>query len=165
MKKIKFILYGLLIGAICAFFGSLVFALFLMTVFFGTDAFHTNLFDFFMALGIVTFYCLEYAILPGALGGAYLARWLEKAERTPKEVTQRGLIVGAAAGLAASAATILFFYRSSVYDWALLLMGYTALAALVAAGMSWFAARWLARKKPKFAPVVPQDLSCPSEAT
>ena len=147
MKKTKFTLYGLLLGAACAAYGSAIFAALLIFIFYGFNIVNMNPFDVFMNFVFATLFCAMYSALPGALGGLYLARWLTPSERTPQEVRRRGLIVGAAAGLAISA------FVSSVilqFNVDLSTLGYAVLATLVAAGMSWLAARLLAKDRKKF---------------
>ena len=143
MKKIKFILYGLLIGALCAVcgsfgFGAIVAALLLWRTGVGT---------LLSAMGFAIIYSAMFSILPGAAGGAYLARWLEKAERTQPEITRHSLLVGAAAGLVAGFGFIAIVLRFFI-DF--MTFCFAVLAILVAAGASFLAAKWLARKKNNF---------------
>mgnify|MGYP006781579967 CR=1 FL=1 len=92
-------------------------------------------------------YSAVFAILPGAVGGAYLARWLETSERTPRDVTFHSLLIGGLAGLVAVLAFIVIFLRFWV-DW--MTAVFALLAIAVAAVCSLLAAKFLARKKTKF---------------
>ena len=139
----KFTLYGLLIGALCAVFGSFGFgavaAILLL--------WRTDVGTLLSVMGFAVIYSAVFSSIPGAAGGAYLARWLEKAARTQQETTRHSLLVGALAGLAASLAFTGLALQFSVDATTL---GFAALAVIVAAGMSWLCARWLAKKKSKF---------------
>jgi len=145
MKKIAFPLYGALIGAIFAVFGGIVFGAFPAVFIFGFT--NPDLGQFLVAFGFAGLYSVAFAILPGAVGGAYLARWLETSERTPRDVTFHSLLVGALAGLVAALAFIVLVLRFLV-DW--MTAAFALLAVVVAAVSSLLAAKFLAKKKSKF---------------
>ncbi|MEW5942157.1 MAG: hypothetical protein AB1750_21025 [Chloroflexota bacterium] len=147
MKKTKFTLYGLLIGAVCAVYGSAIIALLVTLIYYGSRIFSAFWPDILMLILIVIFFSVMYSIVPGAVGGLYLARWIGQSERTPEEIRQRGLIVGAAAGVAVSAfvASVILQFNMDA-----LMTAYALLAILVSAGMSWLAASLLAKDRKKF---------------
>ncbi len=150
MKKFAFPLYGALIGAIFAVFGGIFFGAIPAATIFGFI--NTDPGQFLVAFGFAGLYSSAFAILPGAVGGAYLARWLEKSERTPRDVTFHSLLIGGLAGLVAVLAFIAIFLRFWV-DW--MTAVFALLAIAVAAVTSFLAAKFLARKKGKFVPSNP----------
>lgn len=143
MRIYRFTLYGALLGALFAVLGSFVFGplavlLLIPRADIGTIA---------VGFGYAVIYSVIFSIVPGTVGGAYLARWLEASERTPREVTQRSLFVGGVAGFAAGigfAGLVLRFNVDSAT------IGFIVLATTVASVASLLAARWLARKKSRF---------------
>jgi uncharacterized membrane protein len=145
MKKHKFAFYGALIGAIFAVFGGIFFGAIPAATIFGFV--NPNPGQFLVGFGFAGLYSVVFAILPGAIGGAYLAHWLEKSERTPRDVTFHSLLIGGLAGLVAVLAFIVIFLRFWV-DW--MTAVFALLAIAVAAGASFLAAKFLARKKGKF---------------
>ena len=145
MKHYAFTFYGLLIGAIFAVFGGAFFGVIPAATIFGLV--NPNPGQFLVAFGFAGLYSVAFAILPGAVGGAYLARWLETAERTPRDVTFHSLLIGALAGLVAALAFIILILRFLV-DW--MTAAFALLAILVAAVSSLLAAKFLAKKKEKF---------------
>ena len=145
MKPIKFILYGFLVGAIFAVFAGILFGVIPVLVIFGFRLDDPG--QLLVMFGFSGLYSVAFAVFPGALGGAYLARWLEDADRTPSEIARRSLFVGALAGLVASLAFIGIVLQLGID---LMTFGLTVLAVAVAAGTSFLAAKWLAIKKSKF---------------
>ena len=145
MTKIKFPLYGALIGAIFAIFGGIVFGAFPAATIFGFV--NPDPGQFLVAFGFAGLYSVAFAILPGAVGGAYLARWLETSERTPRDVTFHSLLIGALAGLVAALAFIVLVLRF-LMDW--MTAAFALLAIIVASVSSLLAAKFLAKKKAKF---------------
>jgi hypothetical protein len=145
MKKMTFTLYGALIGAIFAVFGGILFGVVPAVAIFGF--LNPDPGQFLVAFGFAGLYSVAFAILPGAGGGAYLARWLEKSERAPRDVTFHSLLIGGLAGLAAVLAFIGIFLRFGM-DW---MSAVFALLAIAVASVSGFlAAKFLAKKKEKF---------------
>ena len=145
MKSIKFILYGFLVGALFAIFAGILFGAIPVLVIFGFRLDDPG--QLLVMFGFAGLYSIAFAVLPGALGGAYLARWLEGADRAPHEIKRRSLLVGAMAGLAASLAFIGIVMQFGID---LMTFNFTVVAVIVAAGTSFLAARWLAKKKSKF---------------
>lgn len=145
MKDIRFILYGFLIGAIFAVFAGILFGVIPILLIFGFS--FGDLGEALVMFGYAGLYSVIFAIFPGAMGGAYLASWLEKSERTPVEITRRALLVGAVAGFVAAFSFIAIIFQFMM-DW--LTLGFGVLAIAVAAVTSLLAARWLAKKKSKF---------------
>lgn len=152
MKKIQFTLYGLLIGALFAIFGGIFFGAIIVLVAMGIPTTFDDIGQFAFGFGVAGLYSAAFALIPGAIGGAYLAYWFGKSERTPREVTHHGMLIGALAGLI-TAIACLGILRFS-FDW--VMFGYTILAIAVASGMSFLAAKYLAQKKEKFAKAKPQ---------
>ena len=146
MKKLAFSLYGFLIGALFAVFGGMLFAIIPVTVML-YGMLTSDIGQFFVIYGFAGLFSVGFAFIPGAVGGAYLARWLEKSERAPHDVTRHSLLVGALAGLAASLAFIVFILDFNA-DWTV--FGFAILAIAVASGASLLTARFLAKKKEKF---------------
>lgn len=146
MKKYKFTLYGALMGALVAIFGGIFFSAISAFVVFGRFGADNDFGQILVAFGFAGLYSVAFAIAPGAIGGAYLARWLETSERTPRDVTFHSLLIGGLAGLVAVLAfiAILRFW----VDW--MTAVFALLAIAVAAGASFLAAKFLARKKAKF---------------
>ena len=145
VRKFKFTLYGFLIGALFAIFAGTLFGVIPILLIFGFS--FGDLGQILVMFGYAGLYSVIFAIFPGALGGAYLASWLEKSERTPAEITRRGLLVGAVAGFVAAFAFVAIVFQFSM-DW--MTLGFGVLAIAVAAIISLLAARWLAKKKSKF---------------
>ncbi|MBV6396253.1 MAG: hypothetical protein HFACDABA_01851 [Anaerolineales bacterium] len=145
MKKLIFPLYGFLVGAALSVFASILFAMIAIMLLFGFPIYDPS--ELLVMMGYAGLYSVMFAFLPGASGGAYLAHWLSVSERTASEVTRRGLLVGAIAGLITSLACIGFVFYGSV-DWTVL--GFTLLAMAIASVTSLLAARFLAKKKSKF---------------
>ncbi|MBI5935564.1 MAG: hypothetical protein HY867_17825 [Chloroflexi bacterium] len=143
--KFKFPLYGALIGSIFAIFGGIIFGAIPAATIFGFI--NTDPGQFLVGFGFAGLYSVVFAILPGAVGGAYLARWLETSERTPRDVTFHSLLVGALAGLVAALAFIVLALRFLV-DW--MTAAFALLAIAVASVSSLLAAKFLAKKKAKF---------------
>lgn len=143
--KYKFSLYGALIGAIFAVFGGIFFGAIPAATIFGFI--NTDPGQFLVGFGFAGLYSVAFAILPGAVGGAYLARWLETAERTPRDITFHSLLIGALAGLVAALAFIVLVLRFLV-DW--MTAAFALLAIIVASVSSLLAAKFLAKKKAKF---------------
>ena len=149
MKKYYFTFYGLVIGALCAVFGSIGFSVVVIAILAGIISDPTI---FLASLGDGILYSAMFSVIPGALGGAYLARWLEKSERAPREIARHSLLVGALAGLVASLAFMEMVLQLWT-DW--MTYAFAALAIAVAAGAGFLAAKFLARKKGKFVPSNP----------
>ena len=147
MKKISFTLYGLLIGALFAIFGGIFFGAIIVLVMMGIPTTFNDLGEIAFGFGVAGLYSVAFALIPGAAGGAYLAYWLGKSERTPREVTRHGLLIGALAGLIAVIAFTGIFMHF-LFDW--MMFGFAILAIAVASGTSFLAAKYLARKKEKF---------------
>jgi uncharacterized protein YacL len=145
MKRYAFTFYGLLIGAVFGVFGGIFFGVIPAATIFGFS--NSDPAQFLFAFIFAGLYSSAFAILPGAVGGAYLARWLEKAERTPRDVTFHSLLIGALAGLVAALAFIVLVMRFLV-DW--MTAAFALLAMLVAAVSSLLAAKFLTKKKAKF---------------
>jgi len=150
MKRYAFTFYGLLIGAIFAIFGGIFFGAIPAATIFGFV--NPDFGQFLVAFGFAGLYSVAFAVLPGAVGGAYLARWLEKVERTPRDVTFHSLLIGGIAGLVAALAFIAIVFRFSM-DW--MTASFALLAIAVAAVSSLLAAKFLAKKKSKFVPTNP----------
>jgi uncharacterized protein YacL len=143
--KYKFPLYGALIGAIFAIFGGIFFGAIPAATIFGFI--NADPGQFLVGFGFAGLYSVAFAVLPGAVGGAYLARWLETSERTQRDVTFHSLLIGALAGLVAALAFIVLVLRFLV-DW--MTAVFALLAIAVAAVSSLLAAKFLAKKKAKF---------------
>jgi hypothetical protein len=155
MKTTKFTLYGLLLGAVCAAYGSAIFALLLVIGFYGFDLLKANPFDMLINFVWATLFSAMFSAAPGAVGGLILARWMTKSDWTPKEIRTRGLIVGAVAGLIASGVVVIFVFQP-IID--IVFLGYAALVTVISAGMSWLCAHLLAKDKQKFVSVEQQTL-------
>lgn len=145
MKKIAFPLYGALIGAIFAVFGGIVFGAIPAATIFGFT--NPDPGQFLFAFIFAGLYSSAFAIVPGAVGGAYLAHWLEKSERTPRDVTFHSLLIGGLAGLVAALACVAIVFQF-FFEW--MTAVFLLLAIAVAAGASLLAAKFLAKKKGKF---------------
>jgi len=152
MTKIKFTLYGLIIGAVCAAYGSAIFAALLTVTFYGFNIFNIDPFIVFLNFVLVALFCAMYSAVPGALGGSYLASWLTSSERTPEELRSHGLVVGAAAGIAVDTFVVSILFQFNVD---LSILGYALLAIPVASAMGWLAARLLAKDRKKFISTTP----------
>jgi hypothetical protein len=146
MKTIGFTLYGLLIGALFAIFGGILFGAIIVLVAMGIPTTFNDIGQIGVGFGFAGLYSVAFALVPGATGGAYLSHWLGKSERTPREVTRHGLLIGAVAGLIAAIACLGILRFS--FDW--VMFGYAVIAIAVASGMSFLAAKYLAKKKKKF---------------
>ena len=144
MKEIKFTLYGALIGLLSVVFGSLIFSV--IPAFITLIAFR-DVYWFLAGFLMAGSYALLFGILPGALGGAYLAHWLIKSDRTSSEVTDQSLRVGAFAGLVASLA---FFGTLARFEFSWLMIVFAMIVVAIAAESSLLVAKFLARKKGKF---------------
>lgn len=141
MKKYKFILYGIWAGSLSAVIGGITFGI-LGTLYFLTtwnDSFEALL----LSVGFASFFSAVFAVIPGALGGVYLAYWLEKSKRTPRETTNHSLFVGAVAGLFATLTFVGVVLRFE-FDWSMI--GFSILAIIVASGISLLAAKLLTKR-------------------
>lgn len=145
MSNFRFILYGFMIGAVFAIFAGMIFGAVPVLLLFGIAL--GDLGQLLVMFGYAVLYSVIFAVFPGAMGGAYLARWLEKSERTTAEITRQGLLVGAVTGFVAAFAFIAIILQFMM-DW--MILGFGALAIAVASFTSLLAARWLAKKKSKF---------------
>ena len=147
MKTTKFTLYGLLLGAVCAAYGSAAFALLLMIIFYGFGIFTVSPFDLLMNFVWATLFSAMFSAAPGAIGGLILSRWMLKTDWARKEIRLRGLLVGAATGMVTSLIVMIFVFQS-VFD--LYYLGYIILVSFISACMSWLCAHLLAKDKKKF---------------
>ena len=138
-NKFPFIMYGVMTGALAAIFGSLIYGPLALLILVWITGISANP----MEVGYAGLYSVMFSILPGILCGAYLAYWLANAERTPREVTRYGLIVGAVAGALSCAAVtaLLLNFLVDIY-----VMGFFLFAIALAAGMGALGAKFLARK-------------------
>ena len=143
MRIYRFTLYGALLGALFAVFGSFVFGPLAVLLLIPRADVGTIVVGF----GYAVIYSVIFSIVPGIVGGVYLARGLEASERTRHEVTQRSLVVGGIAGFAAGIGFAGLVLRFSID---VTTIGFIVLATAVASIASLLAARWLAKKKSKF---------------
>lgn len=109
MKKLRFPLYGFLIGTTFSVFASILFSIIVVMIIFGIYA--GDPFQSLVMIGCAGLYSVMFAFLPGGIGGAYLAGWLNNSERTEGEITRHGLFVGAVAGLITSLAFVAIVFR------------------------------------------------------
>ena len=158
MKTYRFALYGALLGAMFAVLGSFVFGPLAVLLLIPRADAGTILVGF----GFAVIYSVMFSIVPGTVGGVYLAKWLEKSERTPREVTQRSLAVGGIAGFAASIGFTGLVLRFSVD---VTTIGFIVLATAVASVASLLAARWLAKKKSRFTQPEIRESDTPNTST
>ena len=102
MRKHYFTLVGALVGMMCALFGSAILAIVIKLLLYREMILKSGLWEgiWFFFFGVIC------SIIPGAIGGAHLARWLETSEYKPVAIKRHGLIVGGVAGLAASLVAI-----------------------------------------------------------
>ena len=143
MRKYRFSLYGALLGALFAVFGSLGFGPLAVILLIPRADIGTIL----VGSGYAVIYGVMFSVVPGIVGGIFLARWLERTERTRYEVTQRSLAIGGVAGFFAS---IGFAGLVLQFNVDMTTIGFIFLATAVAAVASLLAARWLAKKRSKF---------------
>ncbi len=140
MKRFAAALYGMQIGFLCAVGGGVIFSIFASLLMFRFLLFSTT---GVLGISYAILYSTMFSAVPGVIGGAYLAHWLEQGERTPAEIRLRGLLAGGASGLlaAVAAVAVLFdFYISQMT------VGLSALAIVIATLMGWLGARWLATR-------------------
>jgi peptidoglycan/LPS O-acetylase OafA/YrhL len=162
MKKNDFMLYGALTGALYTVLGSAIITI-AYVVFIGfltflprgfgevARSFHytAHVLSIGMAMLIAgTVMAGMSSIIPGTLGGVYLAYWLKKSKRAPKEIAWHSMLLGLLAGL------IIVFVNdelSGPHHWEdPIFHGFAVLAIFIATAMSWLTTRSLAKDLEKF---------------
>lgn len=161
MKRRNFLWYGAWIGARYAIKGSTVFAFLFLCFLFTAGGSGISTITFgdlgltFSLLVISAFLSVVTSVLPGALGGVYLACWLGSlGENVPASnvVNWRSGIVGGLAGLVSSGLAIALF-GELLYDTTLWF--FVLWAILIAAGMGQYGVKKLLSKRSTF--VLPDD--------